>query len=109
MNFNWPSIGFGLALASTDIFAFPIVKYVSLGARPIWLLFAVLLYALNPILLLLSLKTEGLAIINLLWNTLSNIVITAIGIYMFKEKISSIKKIGAVLSIISIGLLTYEG
>ena len=109
MNFNWPSIGFGLGLACTDIVAFPIVKYVSLGARPIWLLFAVLVYALNPILLLLSLKTEGLAIINLLWNTISNIIITAIGIYMFKEKISGVKKIGIVLSIISIGLLTYEG
>jgi multidrug transporter EmrE-like cation transporter len=109
MNFNWSSIGFGLSLACTDIIAFPIVKYVSLGAHPNWLLLAVILYAMNPILLLESLKIEGLAVINLLWNTLSNIIITAIGIYMFKEKISSIKKIGILLSIISIGLLTYEG
>jgi multidrug transporter EmrE-like cation transporter len=109
MSFNWSSIGFGLGLAATDIIAFPIVKYVSLGARPIWLLLAVLVYSMNPIILLQSLKIEGLAVINLLWNTLSNILITVIGVYMFKEKISSIKKLGIVLSIISIGLLTYEG
>jgi len=109
MSFNWSSIGFMFSLAATDILAFPLVKYVSLGAHPSWLLLAALLYALNPFFLLQSLKTEGLAVINLLWNTFSNIIITVIGVYIFKEKFSRTKVAGLVLSILSIGLLTYEG
>jgi multidrug transporter EmrE-like cation transporter len=106
---NWSSLGFGLFLALIDVLAFPFVKSVSLGSNIYWMIVPVLLYAVNPIILLQSLKIENLAIMNLLWNTISTVLITIICICFFKEQISTIKMVGMVLSILSIGLMSYEG
>jgi len=108
MGFNWITLGLGIGLASNDILAFPLVKYVSLGANPIWLLVSAIIYATSPILLYYSLQYEGLAIMNVLWNTLSTCIITLLGIYMFKEKLSTTKCLCIAISILGIGLLVYE-
>jgi multidrug transporter EmrE-like cation transporter len=106
--FKWTSLGFGILLSLVDVIAFPIVRYVSLGSNPYLMILPVLLYGMSPFILLQSLKMEGLAVMNLLWDTLSTITITFICIAFFKEKLTFAKITGMVLSIISITLLTYE-
>jgi len=105
---NWRSLGFGLILALVDVIAFPFVKYVSLGSNPYWMILPVLLYGLSPLVLLVSLKMEGLAVMNFLWDTISTIFITFLCVCVFKEKLSNTKIIGALLGILSIGMLVYE-
>jgi multidrug transporter EmrE-like cation transporter len=108
--FNVTVLVFGLLMTFVDMLTFPIVKLVSidtLGSN--WLLLPVFLYALQPLILFRSLQFEGIALMNLTWNTLSIIAITLIGVYYFKEKLSHTKTIGILLGMVSIGLLTYEG
>jgi len=61
-------------------------------------------YGVVP-LLSLSLKYEGIAIVNLLWNIISTVFGFIIGIYFFKEKIHYRQYIGAALSLFGIGLI----
>ena len=107
MTLNWNALYYGISLAGMDVLAFPFVKLVSLGWNPLFMILPTLLYALDPYFLLQSLKYENLAIMNLLWNLLSNILITVMGIYLFQEKISRFKTIGVLLGLISIGIMTY--
>jgi len=45
---------------------------------------------------------------NLLWDVMSDVLVTSIGLFYFKEKLTKFKKMGVVLSIISIVLLTWK-
>ena len=107
--FNLTVLAFGLLMTLVDMLAFPIVKFISIGTLGSnWLILPAFLYALQPLILFRSLQFEGLAIMNLTWNTLSIIAITLIGVYYFKEKLSHTKTIGILLGMVSIGLLNYE-
>jgi multidrug transporter EmrE-like cation transporter len=108
MSLNWKPLLFGTGLAGMDILAFPFVKLVHLGWNPLWMIVPTLIYALDPYILLQSLQFENLSIMNLLWNLLSNIFITVIGVLVFKEKISKFKTIGILLGLISIGIMAYS-
>jgi multidrug transporter EmrE-like cation transporter len=43
---------------------------------------------------------------NLLWDVTSDVIITLIGLYIFKESIGPYKKLGVVFSLLSIVLLS---
>jgi drug/metabolite transporter (DMT)-like permease len=45
---------------------------------------------------------------NLLWDVMSDVVVTGIGLFYFSEKLSKLKKAGVILSFISIILLTWK-
>lgn len=107
--FNLDALRNGLSMAALDVTALPIVKYVSMGLDPMWMIIPVCLYAYAPIVLLKSLKHETLTVMNLLWDVMSDVLVTCVGLFYFGEKISWTKLCGVILSIISIGLLTYEG
>jgi small multidrug resistance pump len=107
--FNLETLRYGLGMAVLDLTAFPIVKNVSLGLNPMWMIIPVCLYALEPLVLLQSLKSETLTVMNALWDVMSTVLVTCVGLFYFGEKVSWMKLCGVVLSIISIGLLTYEG
>ena len=107
--FNLDTLRYGLSMAALDVTAFPIVKYVSLGLNPMWMIIPMCLYAYAPLVLLKSLKSETLTVMNVLWDVMSTVLVTCVGLFYFGEKISWTKLCGIILSIISIGLLTYEG
>ena len=109
MLLNWKSLGFGLALSLMDAVSFPFVKNVSLGMNPLWMIVPTILYAFSPTILLQSLTSESLVIMNLLWDLCSDILITFICLYFFKETISPTKMLGVLLSFISIFLMTFNG
>jgi hypothetical protein len=100
-------------MAAIDVVSLGTVKYV--WATPLSYLSAVSamalaigLYALQPILFYQALSFEGMAVANLSWNVLSSMLVTMIGLVIFKERLTRMKAVGAMFSILAIGLLTWE-
>jgi len=107
---NWTVLLYGLALALIDVVMMPITKLVSTNTLPLWLMvIPTFVYALDPWIFLKSLTFESMTVMNFVWNLISNVIITYTGLILFKEKITTMKGIGIVLSFISLFFLTYSG
>lgn len=52
-----------------------------------------------------GLKYEGIGMTNFLWNVFSTILMFAIGIYVFREKVHHLQLIGVLVSLLGIGLI----
>ena len=106
---NWRTLLFGLGFGLLDSIALPIIKTVSLGANPFWMIIPTLVYAMSPFAFLAALKWESLTIMNLVWDLTSDIVVTLIGIFLFRESIPPVKMLGVAFSFVALFLMTYEG
>jgi drug/metabolite transporter (DMT)-like permease len=100
---------FATFMAGIDAIVLGWLKEYSLGIIS-WKLLPVgiLIYALQPLVFLQSLKYETMTIMNILWDVISDIFVTCAGLFYFKEKISKIKQIGLALAFIAIILLSYD-
>ena len=107
--FKYTTLLFGLLFGILDGIALPFVKGVSIGWKPLWMIIPTLIYAINPFIFLKALSTESLAIMNLVWDLSSDVIVTLIGIIGFGEHIPRTKLIGVILSFVSLFLMTYEG
>lgn len=108
--FRLRTLLFGLAFGLLDALCLPIVKSVSIGTfAPVMMLIPVILYGASPLIFLKGLEGETLTILNLVWDLTSDVVVTLIGLLVYAEQISSIKKLGVLLSFVSLFLMTYEG
>ena len=101
---------YGLFMATIDVFMLGIIKMVSTGAikNMYWMAIPTLVYASQPWIFLQSLRFETMIIMNLLWDLISDILVTGSGLLYFKEKISSTKMIGVGLSILGIYFMSCE-
>jgi multidrug transporter EmrE-like cation transporter len=107
--FNTMSFKFGFIMALVDVFMLSIVKSVSLNSRLLkWMIVPTIVYAVQPWIFLQSLEYETLIIMNLLWDLISNVLVTLAGLILFKESIGPYKMIGVILSFISITLLSLD-
>ncbi len=96
-------------MALVDVFMLSIVKSVSLNSRLLkWMIVPTIVYAVQPWIFLQSLEYETLIIMNLLWDLISNVLVTLAGLILFKESIGPYKMIGVILSFISITLLSLD-
>jgi len=104
---NSGAIFFGILMASIDVVSLSIIKYKSLGTltNSLWLVLAVVIYAFQPLLFLKSLSYEGLTVMNLVWDLSSDILVTALGLLWFKERLPSTKLWGVIFAFISLGLM----
>jgi multidrug transporter EmrE-like cation transporter len=105
---NWRTLAYGLGFGLLDATALPIVKGVSTGWDPAWMIIPTLMYAAAPSILLTALRKETLTIMNLVWDLSSDLTVTIIGLLVFAEKISPIKMLGVVVSFIGLILMTWE-
>jgi drug/metabolite transporter (DMT)-like permease len=108
--FNLNALGWGGLLAFVDAIVLSYLKAFNIGQIK-WrgtVMVAMLLYAFQPLIFLQGLTGNGLTVMNLLWDLMSDIIVTVIGIFYFSEKLSIIKKTGVFLSFISIILLTWK-
>jgi multidrug transporter EmrE-like cation transporter len=105
---NWRTLAYGLGFGLLDATALPIVKGVSTGWDPAWMIIPTLMYAAAPSILLTALREETLTIMNLVWDLSSDLTVTIIGLLVFAEKISPIKMLGVVVSFIGLILMTWE-
>jgi len=99
---------YGSYLATVDVFALGILKFINLGQLSksyVWL--ATLMYAIQPHVFLASMKYESMTVMNLLWDVISDVLVTGSGLLFFKEKLSHMKMIGLIFAFIGIVLLTW--
>jgi multidrug transporter EmrE-like cation transporter len=106
---HWRTLAFGLGLAANDIFMMPFVKHIVNGWPFSWIVIPMLAYSMNPIIFYFAMKAESMAIMNMVWNLTSNVVVTLVGLFLFKEVITTTKAFGILLSFIALFFMTYEG
>ncbi len=108
--FDLTALGFGGSMALIDGFILSTLKAYNLGWLQ-WrgiLIIAMLVYSFQPMIFLESLKHNSLTVMNLLWDVMSDVLVTAIGLFYFSEKLTRFKKLGVFFSFISIILLTWK-
>jgi len=108
--FNMIPIFFGTVMALVDIFMMSSVKMLSQGTIPYsWgLPLAVGMYALEPLIFLKAMKYEGMVVTNLVWNLMSNVIVTLQGIFIFGESIKGLRWLGICMSLVSLCLMAYS-
>lgn len=106
---NWRTLGFGATFGTIDAIALPLIKSVSNGWSLWWMIVPVLLYGATPFIFLKALEKETLTIMNMVWDLSSDLIVTAIGLFVFAEHISPTKLLGVLFSFIGLFLMTYEG
>ena len=69
---------------------------------------AVLLYSITPLIFLMGLKNSNLTVMNLVWDLMSDVLVTFFGLFIFKEKLSFTKMAGVALSFVALALMTID-
>jgi multidrug transporter EmrE-like cation transporter len=106
---RWDVLGYGTLLALVDVVMMPIAKGVSKKVLPLWMMIIpTLIYAADPWIFLQSLKVETMVVMNLVWDLLSDILVTFTGLVLLGEKVSTMKSIGIGLSFVSLYFLSHE-
>ena len=96
-------------MAGVDVVAFSIIKKISEKALvPGFTIVSMILYALQPVLLLQALPYESVAVMNILWNLISSVAVTLLGVFVLQENISTRKMMGVVIGILALFLFTFE-
>lgn len=108
-NFNMLPVFFGTLMAVLDIFMMSFLKMISIGTMPSWwgVPLSVSIYALQPLIFLKAMKYDGMVATNLIWNLMSNIIVTLQGIIIFGESIKGLRWVGIGMSLLSLCLLAY--
>lgn len=106
---NARTLLFGLMFGLLDAISLPTIKAVSKGMLSYaWMALPFLLYAASPFLFLEGLKGETLTILNLIWDLSSDLIITLIGLFYFRESLSYTKSLGVLFSFMALFLMSYE-
>jgi multidrug transporter EmrE-like cation transporter len=114
VNWTWGSfsflpIVFGVAMALVDVVMMFTAKFVHLGTIPysIGLPVAMAAYSVQPYVFIKGMNYEGMAVMNLIWNLSSNVIITLAGVFLFKESIRGLRWVAILMSVFSLGLFAY--
>jgi len=100
---------YGTYMATMDAFMLGMLKAMSLGWINANLLFIpAIIYSIQPLIFYKALGSETMTVMNLLWDVISDVLVTFEGLYFFGEKISHRKMWGVALSFVSIMLLSAE-
>jgi len=108
-SFSMLPIFFGTVMAVLDIFMMSSVKMIHNGTMPrIWgLPLSISIYALQPLVFLKAMTYEGMIVTNLVWNLMSNVIVTLQGILIFGESIAGLRWLGICMSVFSLALMSY--
>lgn len=115
VNWKWGSfsmlpIFFGAIMAVIDILMMSMLKMISTGTMSSsWTPLAVVLYACEPLVFLKALKYENMSVMNLVWNLMSNVIVTLQGVLVFGEHIEGVRWIAISMSLCALGLFAYSG
>jgi multidrug transporter EmrE-like cation transporter len=109
-NFAMRPILFGVAMALLDIVMMGTIKLVHTGgvSGSIGIPMSVGVYALQPLVFLKAMKFESMTVVNLIWNMMSNIIVTLQGVFIFGESIKGIRWLGISMSLVSLAILAYS-
>ena len=114
MNWNWGNfsmlpIFFGTLMALLDIVMMSSVKMIHGGtlSGSIGIPLAVGIYALEPLLFLKAMNYEGMAVMNLIWNLMSNVLVTLQALLMFGETIKGVRWVAVGMAVLSLAIFAY--
>ena len=98
---------YGLGLAASDVINLGILKGLRSGMIKnfSWIAFPTLVYAIQPWIFYSALAHTSMTVMNLLWDVLSDILVTASGLFFFKEKLSFKKHLGVMFAMMAVFLL----
>ena len=101
------AILYPVVMASLDVIIMTLLKLKSISAltSPYILPLTMAIYSLEPLLFYKALSVKGMAILNILWDSISSILIALIGAFIFGEKISLINWLGIFLCTVGIILV----
>jgi drug/metabolite transporter (DMT)-like permease len=110
VSFNWLSLGYAAFMASIDVITLSSIKAISANQARFfkWMVIPTLLYAIQPWIFLNSMRFESLIVMNLMWDLMSDILVTVTGFLYFKEKLGPYKTLGVILSFVSIILMSLQ-
>lgn len=108
--FSFLPIAFGALMAFNDVLMMSSLKLVHNGviSNTVGILFSLFCYLLQPLIFLKALNYEGMAQTNLVWNLISNIFITAEGVFVFGEPIKGLRWIAMGMGLVSLILFSYS-
>ena len=108
MHLEWIPVTFGLVMASFDVLMLGIIKMVSKDQVKLlrWMILPTIMYAIQPWIFLGSLQFESMIVMNLMWDLMSDILVTMSGFLFFKESIGPFKKVGVIFSILAMFLMS---
>ena len=108
-NFSTLPIFFGTMMAVIDIFMMSTIKMIHTGdiSSGFGIPLSVSFYALEPLIFLKAMSYEGMVVTNLVWNLLSDIIVTLNGVMFFGESVRGLRWVGICMSIFSLALLAY--
>lgn len=114
--FNWKigkfsmlPIGLGVMMASLDIIMMSMAKLTSNGQLTMGtaLPLATIIYAAQPYIFFKSMKYQSLTAMNLIWDLSSDIFVTLVGIFYFKESIKGLRWLAILFAMFSLALFAY--
>jgi multidrug transporter EmrE-like cation transporter len=102
-----PAVAFGLLMAVIDVLVLSMLKMRHTGQLTgDWVfIVAFLVYGSQTIIFYKALSYANLTIMNILWDLTSDVLVTLIGLYYFKEATTFKQKIGIVLGATAMLLL----
>lgn len=97
-------------MAFVDAISMAAIKEYSIGAihwRAI-LPITMVVYSLQPMIFLQSLQFESMTVMNLMWDITSDVLVTLMGFFYFKERLTPMKRWGLLFAFVAIVLLSYD-
>jgi hypothetical protein len=102
-------IFFGLMMTLVDVFMMGSVKLITQNKLPeSFFGLSMISYAVQPMIFIQGTRSGGMALSNLIWNLMSNIVITGLGVFYFGEKMRGVKWVGVGMGLFAMILLSME-
>ena len=108
-NFDMLPILFGTTMALIDIVMMSTVKMTSSGqlSTAVGLPLAMGIYALEPIVFLKAMSYQGMVVTNLVWNLMSNVIVTLQGVFIFGESVKGVRWVAIGMSIVALSIFAY--
>jgi multidrug transporter EmrE-like cation transporter len=107
--FSLLPIAFGTVMAIIDLVMMGSIKMIHNGtfSMAIGLPFAVITYALEPFIFLKAMNYEGMTVTNLVWNLMSDILVTLQGVFIFGESIKGLRWVAIAMALVSLSIFAY--
>ncbi len=95
-----------MALIDVVIMTLLKLKSTSVLTSPFIVPLTMAIYSLQPLLFLKGLSNQGMAVLNILWDSTSSILIALVGFFVFNEKLSLINWLGILMC--SLGIILVD-
>jgi drug/metabolite transporter (DMT)-like permease len=109
---DWKTLGIGFAQAGIDVFALSFVKMAAMATSKSEAIKLMILplatYFFQPVITFFALKLQSLTITNIVWDLTSDILVSLIGIFYFKEKLGRVRIAGLLVGMIALVLLAQK-